>query len=243
MPTSCEEYYRRLHGACGDVLGTSFPADTTGLQAASHSFVADLDQWHGVLIGRPESALIKASSNEYQFALLAVVQGQYRQAFMALRLSFELVLGAVYLSANEVELRFWLRGERDLVWNTIMDSEAGVLAKRFVGAFYEDLVEEAPHYRAIGQAVYSECSEYVHGNALTHSELDARIRFQQKVFEDWHARARAIRLVSSFAMCARYVRFASAEARSQLEGVLLDNLGHIPAVRLILGAPVELENV
>jgi hypothetical protein len=243
MSTSCEEYYKQLHTSCGDVVAASFLADTIGLQAAGHSFIGDLEKWHGVLIHRPESDLLKASLREYQFALLAVVQGQYRQAFMALRLSFELLLGAIHLSANELELRIWLRGARDLIWNDLIDSEAGVLSKRFVGAFYEELADEAPTYRAIGQAVYRECSEYVHGNALTHSLLPGQVVFQQNVFEDWHAKAKAVRLVSSFALCARYVRFVDEAMRTALEPVLLDNLGHIPAIRVILGAPVEQEYV
>jgi hypothetical protein len=63
---------------------------------------------------------------------------------MALRLSFELLLGTAYFSANELHLRQWLCGERDIVWSALIDSESGVLSKQFVRAFYEELTEEAP---------------------------------------------------------------------------------------------------
>jgi hypothetical protein len=239
MSLSCAEYYGKLYTACGDVLAASFQADTAGLQATSHSFISDLEQWHELLRDRPESCLLKAALGEYQFGLLAVVQGQYRQAFMALRLAFELLLGVAYLSANELQLRQWLRGDRDLVWNAIIDSEAGVLSKQFVRAFYEDLAEETPHYRAMGQEVYRECSEYVHGSSATTKSLDGKVVFQRKAFEAWHAKAKTIRLVCNFALCGRYVFLAGPEGRSKLEAVLIDNLGHLPAVRRILGAPVE----
>src|SRR5207244_3036704 len=121
MPNTCEEHYMTLHSACGEVLNASFADDTTGLHAASHSFIVDLEAWHRHVLGsRPESTLLTAALAEYQFGLLAVVQGQYRQAFMALRLGLELLLGAVFFSANELELRVWLRGERDIVWNLII---------------------------------------------------------------------------------------------------------------------------
>ncbi len=242
MSLSCADYYKKLYDACGEVLAASFQADTAGLHAGSHSFISDLEQWHGMLKDRPENYMLEAALSEYQFGLLAVVQGQYRQAFMALRLSFELLLGTAYLSANELQLRQWLRGERDLVWNALIDAETGVLSKQFVRAFYEDLAEESPHYRAMGQEVYRECSEYVHGNSPTHAALGGKVVFQEKIFEAWHAKAKTIRLVSSFALCARYIFLAETGARSKLEAVLIDNLGHLPPVRALLGAPVEQNN-
>jgi hypothetical protein len=77
MSLSCADYYKKLYDACGEVLAASFKADTTGLHAGSHSFIADLEQWHVFLQDRPESPLLKAALGEYQFGLLAVVQGQY----------------------------------------------------------------------------------------------------------------------------------------------------------------------
>jgi len=243
MSLSCADYYKNLHCACGEALAASFAADTAGLHANSHSFVSDLERWYEFLKDRPEAPILKAALAEYQFALLAVVQGQYRQAFMALRLSFELLMGTSYLSANEFQLRQCLRGERDLVWSALIDAESGVLSKQFVKAFYEELAGEASQYRAMGQEAYRECSEYVHGNALTHTSLDGNVSFQQEIFKAWHDKAKTIRLISSFALCARYVYLADSTSRSKLETVLIDNLGHIPAVRRILGAPVEQNNV
>ncbi len=186
--------------------------------------------------------MLRAALGEYQFSLLAVVQGQYRQAFMALRLSFELLLGTVHFSANELHLRQWLKGKRDLVWNTIIDGQNGIFSKEFVGTFYDDLVQEAPQYRAIAETVYRECSEYVHGNALTQSTISAQVSFQPHIFVEWHIRAKAIRLAASFALCARYIRIAHVTQRLSLESVLLDNLGHISVVRQLFGAPVEDED-
>jgi hypothetical protein len=213
------------------------------MQAAAHHFVTDLYKWHDVLGSRPESGMLLAGIAEYQFALLAVVFGQYRQAFMSLRLSFELILGTAYYSANELKLRQWMKGTQDLIWAALIDPDSGVFSKPFVAAFYEDLAVNAREYRAIAESVYRECSEYVHGNANTHSAEGGKVIFQPQAFGTWHDKSRSIRLAASFGLCARYVQLMTSGQRGQLESVLLDQLGHITAVRAILGAPVEQTDV
>jgi hypothetical protein len=237
--TACEEYYRRLYSACGDVLLESFREDQPSQHAVAHQFVADLEKWLSLLANRPESCLISASISEYQFALLAVVLGQYRQSFMSLRLSFELLLGAVFYSAHELDLRLWLAGKKDLNWSAIVHADSGVYSKDFVGAFWEELADSARQYGAIAQAVYRECSEYVHGNAHTHSGQSGKVFFDRDAFRAWHEKAKSVRLASSYALCARYLRFIERDKRAQLESILLDHLGHIEAVRAVVGAPVE----
>ena len=239
LPPSCEEYYRRLQAECAGVMAASFEADVNRLQAISHNFVAELNEWLKVLASRPEGELFKAALREYQYSLLAVVQGQYRQAFMALRLLFELLLAAVHFSANELNLRMWFLGRKDIVWSAITSTETGVMSKPFVSAFFEDLANSAPAYLAMAEKVYRECSEYVHGNAQTHEDLPEGIEFSLATFEKWHEKARSIRVISSFALCARYVQFMTDSERNSLEELLLGNLGHIAAVRQIFGAPVE----
>jgi hypothetical protein len=237
--TSCEDYYRRLHNSCGEVLEASFAHDTRGLQAESHSFIKDLEEWIKALTDRPENEMLKAALREYQFALLSLAHGQYRQAFMSLRLTLELLLGGVHFSGSELELRIWLKGSRDVVWNSIIDDQSGALSKKFIGAFFEALADEAPQYRLMAERVYRECSEYVHGSAATHSGLPETVSFSQTIFENWHEKARSVRLVSSFALCGRYALLLDTATRNSLEALLLDNLGHLAEVRAVLGAPVE----
>ena len=195
MSVSCEDYYRQLHASCGVVLSASFQADDKGQHAVAHQWISDLLRWHDVLAHRPESGLILASLAEYQFALLALVLGQYRQAFMSLRLSLELLLGGVYYSANELHLRLWMNGQKDLVWSALISLDDGVFSKTFVGAFCEDLVDCARQYGAIAGGVYRECSEYVHGNAQTHSEQSGKVMFQDEAFQTWHSKAKSVRLL------------------------------------------------
>src|SRR6266536_533723 len=121
--TSMELYYGLLHSQCGGILKESFAFDSSRQHQISHNFIGDIEKWIALLSLKPETDLLRAALREYQFALLALVLGQYRQAFMALRLFLELGLGSVFLSANELQLRVWLRGRRDINWRPLISPD------------------------------------------------------------------------------------------------------------------------
>jgi hypothetical protein len=235
-------HYTQLHAKCAEVLTESFEGPRAAAMAKSHAFIADLALWIGETSSRPEAPVLQAALREYQFSLLALSFGQYRAAFSALRLSLELCFAAVQWSANERELREWKRGQRDTNWGSLVDSDNGILSKQFVRLFCEGLADEAAPYRASAGAVYRECSEYVHGNADTHRALPQQVSFDASAFDAWQQKASVVRLTTSFALTARYLADLDAAARTRLEGMILDHLGHSAGVRALLGAPVEAAN-
>ncbi len=241
MPAAldCKGHYEQLHAKCGDVLAETFCIDTDNQHSKSHSKVLDLEEWISVLSSRPEADLLKAGVQEYQFALLAVVQGQYRQAFMALRFFMELTLSAVYFSSNELELRLWLRGERDIFWEPLVNNDSGIFSKRFVRAFCEPLVDESLHYGVIARKLYRECSEYVHGKAQLQKNLPDTIEFNHDIFVEWHEKAQSAFLIISFALCVRYLQFLDNSTRNKLETIIIDELGHIKAIQFIFSGTTE----
>lgn len=232
-------HYEELHSVCGDTLRHTFGEDTSAHLGVSHNYVSDLETWMTALSGRPERGMLVSAAREYQFALLAVVQGQYRQAFAALRLFLELSLGAVYFSANELKLRLWCRGEEDLVWSLIADPDSGVFSKKFARCFFEDLEGEVGRYRRIAEELYRECSEYVHGNAGTQEALPQALRFSRVTCCDWHEKDESARLIVSFALAMRYLNMVKQSDIEQLEPVVLDELKHLSAIRGFFGGPVE----
>ncbi|GAB3767646.1 hypothetical protein GCM10028818_00840 [Spirosoma horti] len=225
-----EEYYDRLQEKCLAVGRESFHSAEIEAFAENHHFISDFEKWLEVLNKRPEKTMLEASLREYQFSLLAVIQGQYRHAYSSLRLFLELALGAVYLSANELELRVWLRSQRDLQWSPII-GENGIFTKRFVDAFFEELTEEAPHYCTIARTVYRECSEFVHGNAHTHDVIPEQIKFDTILFKQWLENARSIRMVICFSFCVRYLTSLDSESKSKLELAVLGELNHLRPIR------------
>ena len=226
----CEEHYKHLYDKCGEILIASFGEDGN-LQSESHSFVLDFEKWIYVLADRPEVVLFKAALREYQFALLSVVLGHYRQAFMGLRMFLEQCIAGVHFSACEIELRIWLRGERSIVWDSLVNSENGVFSSRFAKAFCQNLAEYSAEYGSIAKKLYHECSEYVHGNPNTSANLPEQLTYSAEVFADWHEKARNIRLVISYALALRYLPFLDVLSRSTLESVVTDVLGHIETIR------------
>ncbi len=239
LRSECANHYRNLYETCGEILSQSFSADEVGVHSDSHHYALDLEEWINILSSRPELPLLIAALREYQFGLLALVLGQYRQAFMALRLFLELGLSGVLFSANELDFRLWLGGSKDIVWNRVVDPESGVFSKTFVRAFFESLEDEAPQYKNIAESVFRECSEYVHGNAYTHNRLPDSLRFEQNIFFDWHEKAKSARVVLSFALSLRYLHFVDKTSLRVLEPIIVDDLGHISAIRALLGGTTE----
>jgi hypothetical protein len=242
MTAACIEHYRGLLTASDAVLAESFIGPRANAMAKSHAFIVDLELWISQLRGRRELPVLESALREYQFALLSLTAGHYRAAFASLRLTLELSFAAVHWSANERELREWLRGQRDSNWATLIDSENGVLSKQFVRLFYDGLANEAGQYRASAAAVYRECSEYVHGNAHTHIAIPTTLIFDVGRFEDWHQKASVARLTISFVLTARYLFDFDVAARNSIEATVIDHLGHSPAIRALVGASSENPN-
>ena len=252
------QYYLELHAAGEGIINDSIAHDTERLIAKSHSFISDLEIWLEVLAGRPELPVLQAAVREYQFSILALLQGQYRYSFMALRLFFELSLASIRFSAHEIEYWLWERGQQDIKWATLVerdisiantngnhknakavieaDSEKitgnAVLSLDFVRAFSNQaFAEAAPSYRTIASKVYRECSEFVHGNSQTHSQIPGALGFSQQVLTDWLDRADSIKLVVLFALCGRHLKFLDASALAKVEPIIRESLGHVDAVR------------
>ncbi|MBX3319622.1 MAG: hypothetical protein KF890_07060 [Nitrospira sp.] len=242
MNNACHDHYKQLHAASGAVLLKSFSDSRAEVMAKSHAFIDDLALWIIELGQRPEVPALQAALREYQFALLALSTGHYRAAFASLRLTLELSFAAVQWSANERELREWLRGQRDCNWSALIDLENGIFSKQFVRLFSEELAGKASEYRSAAVAVYRECSEYVHGNAHTHRSIPEQLEFDSASFEAWQKKASVVRLTISYALAARYLSDFDTSKRSRLENMLIDHLGHSEGVRVLLGAPIEMNN-
>jgi len=111
-------HYQRLQNKCAKILEQTFQApENVDLQAGSQQLVIELEGWAAAVTASPEALLLTAVSRELQYALLAVAQGQYREAFRGLRLVIELTLQIIHLSANRLDLQEWLESRRDTVWS------------------------------------------------------------------------------------------------------------------------------
>jgi hypothetical protein len=236
-PIAIAGVYQSLHDTCGAIVRTSLQPEPAQQVAESHVFLHELERWADAIAPNKERQLLAAAAREYQYALLALAQGLYRQAFKGLRLVLELCLQAVHLSVHQVELQEWLDGRKHTVWNTLMDVDNGVLSIRFARAFFPEFEQDALHHRSLAEQLYRECSECVHGNAQKHIPLPQSLAFSGDSFGLWHRKAKGVALVVTFALAMRYLKDMTPERARTIEHDLLDRLGHITALRRVFGGP------
>jgi hypothetical protein len=234
-----ESHYRSMQESCRQILEETLKSPHKELLASSHLFVSDLSNWNRILKKRPEQYLISTATTEYQHALLAVAQGQYRQAFKSLRLVLELSIQAIYLSVHILELQEWLDGFRDTNWSTLVDENqsSAVLTPRYARVFFAELEADMPHYRAMAKNLYRECSECVHGNVPKHISLPEadKLEFDDQSLKLWCTKADTVALLVSFLLTLRYTKEFSEKEISEISEIVLERLGHLSSIRVKYG--------
>lgn len=233
------EHYKNLLKNSNHVFENMIESGGVESLTTSHNYLIDYDKFKISISERPESAVLDWAVKEYQFALFALICGQYRHAFGGLRLFFELMLSAVKFSANEIDYRLWAKDEKDINWNGLINSDNGIFSKNFINAFNPSFSDSAKQYKAIAEKVYRECSEYVHGNAATHLFLPIDINFKNEIFDLWHEKANTMKLAIVFAFSARYLNFLNKENLECLEPVIMDVIGHLPCIQMIFSKTSE----
>lgn len=211
--------------------------DANRAYAVTFDCLHQFDACSNVIALRKEATVFQYAVTEFQFAQFALGLGLYRQAFSSLRLTLEMSLATVAFSANEMKLRQWLKDDGDIFWSEIIHEETGVLGSQFAQAFFPDLSTHVATYRAMATKVYRECSEYVHGNADTHSNLPREIEYSRDIVLSWCDKADVVRRAILFAFLLRYSDDLDDTQREIMEPVWCDALGHIEAVRFAFGGP------
>jgi len=231
-------FYREIQGQSSSVQESIFnEAESLVKLTQLHNFMLDYENLKSVIANRPESDVVSAAIKEYQLALFSLTVGQYRHAFGGLRLFFELMTSTIQFSAHEIDLRLWSKGEKDINWSALINAETGVFSVNFIKAFNPELSENTKQFRAIAEKIYRECSEFVHGNAITHKSLPERIIFNREIFLSWHQKAESIRVVIAFIFAARYLTHIDPAAAKVVEPTFIDIIGHLPAIQAIFSEP------
>lgn len=226
------EYYKGVYAECESVLNKAIAdEEVVKEQTAALNYLNDLHQWTTILKERYECEVLEGAIREYQFSLFALMLGQYRQSFSALRLFFELSLATVHFSANEFHFREWKSDQRDIKWQVLVDADNGVLSQKFTNAFFPSLGDSTRHFRGLAERAYRECSEYVHGNATTHKTLPKGIDYSKDIFVTWHEKAEVIRLVVTYSFVNRYLEFLGSADLQLIEPAILERLGHLQPIQ------------
>ncbi|NGP18220.1 hypothetical protein [Devosia aurantiaca] len=224
-------YYQSLNDNAAAILGAlAKDQESLARQIASHNFLADFPALVSAIRSRPESNMLSLAEKEYQYALYAIATGSYRHAFASLRLAMELALSSILFSAHEIRYHQWSAGDADINWNSIVEDE-GIFSKNFIKAFFPDLADQGTQYRAIAKAAYRECSQYVHGNMKTHSDVGLEVRFRKEVFMAWHDLAETFHLCLVFAFAARFALGLDKSQLSDIRHILTENIGQLTGIQ------------
>lgn len=233
--TNVDSTYAKLLQRCSNEYKSIFAKRELGeLHTRSHNYLLDFETLHKSISHRKEQVIFSTAIKEYQLAMLALSASLYRYAFSGLRLSFELMLSTFLLSAKEIELNQWLRGKRDLNWNSIVDNERGLFSKNFISAFSEEMTEDGKEFGAIAVSLYREFSEFIHGNYSKEASLGTKIAFNENLFKHWHAQAETVRLIVVFGWASRYLFEIDPKAKAETSDILNETLGTLKGVQLYL---------
>lgn len=203
---------------------------------STHNEIADFNTLKYLVGVRPEIDMYEKALVEYQRSLAFASTGHYRQANGSLRLFAELALSAVLFSANEIHLRLWLKGQKDINWNSIVCLDNGIFSKNFINVFFAELSEYGRQYQAIAAGFYRECSEFIHGNSKSY-QTGHQIAFNAELFDDWHGRVGSVTRVVKFAYLCRYTLFAEDSTLIKIEAIVLEDFPMVTALQSQFGRP------
>jgi hypothetical protein len=197
----------------------------------SYSLINDFNILNKIINERYESSIFKNAIKEYQYALSALTIGHYRHAYVGLRLFFELALATIYYSSYEKEYRLWVKNKTDIRWQLLIHEDNGIFSEPFITAFNEDALEFKKEYSTITSKVYRECSEYVHGNYYTHTNLPLDIKFSPDIVCSWCETADTMHLCILYAFYIRYANTLDNTSENELKEIILTYFHHEKSIR------------
>jgi hypothetical protein len=234
MKMNIEEQYTKIGELTSGIISSSLSNPDLELLASNHSFINDFDVWLEILKDRPESTIFQNAIKEYQISILSNCLGLYQQAFMGLRFFLERSLVAIQFSANEIELNLWKIGERDTYWAELMEDKTGIFSSKFCKAFFPELKEETPHFKAITKKVYRECSEYVHGNNSVIDKIPNSLEYSKELIEEWNNKPDIIKRIILFSLCLRYLKVLKSDERTKVYNSLIEEFNSITPINQII---------
>ncbi|WP_447556036.1 hypothetical protein [Vreelandella sp. EE22] len=145
MENYSKEHFTNLNRKIGSVIDESFASEYGTTLTELFQFSEDLNVWLELLSDKTDRTTLISAVQEFELGFQAVVGGQYRYAFIAQRYFLEQIFRFIYLSTNELHLRHWKLGLRDISWGALVDKENGILFKVFIRAFYSEVEVEGEH--------------------------------------------------------------------------------------------------
>ncbi|MDT3321935.1 hypothetical protein Q4Q52_19565 [Shewanella sp. SP1S2-4] len=219
-----KEYFVGLNNNIAEIIETSFESKNGNDLSDMFQFVDELSIWESILNKTTDTTLLISAIKEFELGFQAVLSGQYRYAFIAQRYFIEQITRFIYLSTNELHLRHWKLGIRDVSWGSLIDNENGVFSKVFIRAFFQGIEDEGGNFISLSSKMYRESSEFVHGNFDKINILPEKIAFQGDMLERWLEYMETGKLIAMFLLFMRFSKDLDASDLAKLEAMASDEL-------------------
>ena len=230
------DYYRELAAQRLSVSEKAIAdGDAFAKQVVSHNAIRDFEALAGTMPPDARQVFV-LGIREFQYALEAVIGGNYRHAHISLRLAFELWVASIRFSADLLKLKLWMAGTEDLLWSTLNDPDKGLFSHTFLNAFFPELKEYRMQYLGLSNTVYRECSEYVHGNPHTHEPVDAARTYDRDKFLEFHDRVETVRLCVLFGYACRFLKDLDNGKLPTIEPLISEAFGELSEIQDFFGA-------
>ncbi|MEW5056090.1 MAG: hypothetical protein AB1Y25_00520 [Cycloclasticus sp.] len=219
-----KEYFLGINNTVGKIIKTSFESGGDAKLTDLFQFIDDLTKWESILSKTVDTTILISATKEFELGFQAVLSGQYRYAFIAQRYFVEQMARFIYLSTNELHLRHWKLGMRDVSWGSLIDNENGVFSKVFIRAFCPDVEEEGIRLTSLSSALYRESSEFVHGNFEKVNAMPDQIEYQSEMLEKWLEYMETGKLIALFLLFMRFSKDLNSADISEIESMAQDEL-------------------
>ena len=233
MEQNCKEHFSVLNTQFAGVIDSSFSSELAAKISELFQFIDDLNTWLELLKDKEDTTILLSAIQEYEFGFQAVLNGQYRYAFIAQRYFLEQICRFIYLSTNELHLRHWKLGLRDISWGSLTDKENGIFSKNFIRAFYPEVESEGIYLITLVSKLYRESSEFIHGNYNKISDLPDKIVFDATLLEKWLDSIETSKFVSLFLIFMRFSKSIDKCDLQKIEDMAADELGGIIEFNLL----------
>lgn len=233
MEQGCKTHFSTLNQEFSNVIEQSFSSEKSVKITELFQFIDDLNVWYELLESKEDTTILISAIKEYEFGFQAALNGQYRYAYAAQRYFLEQICRFIYLSTNELHLRHWKLGIRDISWASLIDEEDGIFSKVFIRAFYDEVEEEGKHMISLSSKLYRETSEFIHGNFSKVTVMPSKINFDETLLDKWLDFVETSKFLTVFLLSVRFSKGLNSSELNLIEDMVKDELGGIEEFNIL----------
>lgn len=231
--SSINNYFGSIVNRSLEILKRSSKDDD--IAGKVHGFALSIEDWANTLPFEELKYLLKYSIEQLEVSYILLSLGFYKSSFAALRLSYEISVGHVYYSVDLISYAEWKQGKKDFSFARVTGGESGIFSKRFVDAFYPELLDESKNYHQKSKDLYRSLSEYVHGGYDTWSLDGTKLQYAGIFVKNYSKLIDNYAEVFNFIYSLRFLRSLDSESISKIEDSVMEYCEHINVLRTHFG--------